>query len=156
MKFCDFFILFSETLRKYPIVPVLNRACVNDYRIPGTNQIIEKDVQVFISVMGLHWDEKYYEQPEKFDPERFSEENSIGKTILNRPYIPFGDGPRNCIGMRLGKMQTKVGLVVMLQKFRFELNDRDRGSDEMKFDPKCFVLSKQGGVHLYAFKRQTV
>ena len=84
----------SETLRKYPIVPILNRTCVKEYQIPGSDRIIEKGAQIFIPVMALHKDERYYENPEKFDPERFNEENSGGKNIVNRPYLPFGEGPR--------------------------------------------------------------
>ncbi|XP_031625573.1 probable cytochrome P450 6d5, partial [Contarinia nasturtii] len=102
----------DETLRKYPPLTILNRACLSDYKIPNTNKIIEKGTEMFIPIFGLQRDEKYYEEPNKFDPDRFNEENSVGKNQSNRPYYPFGDGPRNCIGMRLGKMQTKVGLVM--------------------------------------------
>lgn len=90
--------MFVETLRKYPVLPLLNRECVKEYKIPGTNHVIEKGVKVYIPAMGSHMDEKYFKQPEKFIPDRFNEENSIGKSILNRPYLPFGEGPRNCIG----------------------------------------------------------
>lgn len=44
------FVLFAETLRKYPIVAVLNRTCVKDYEIPKTDKIIEKGVEVFLPV----------------------------------------------------------------------------------------------------------
>lgn len=69
----------------------MNRTCVKEYRIPGTNHVIEKGVQVFIPALGLQMDEKYYDAPEQFIPDRFNEENSAGKNILNRPYLPFGD-----------------------------------------------------------------
>lgn len=65
---------------------------MNDYTIPGTNKVIEKGVEMFLPVLALHRDEQYYPEPEKFKPERFSEESSVGKNQLNRPYIPFGDG----------------------------------------------------------------
>lgn len=69
-------------------------------------------------------------------------------------FIQFiGDGPRNCIGMRLGKMQTKVGLVLMLQKFRFELENESKNR-ELEFDPKSALLAPLGGVHLRVFKRK--
>jgi len=88
--------LFSETLRKYPPVQSLMRICTKPYRIPGTDVDLEKDIQIFIPVMGLHYDPKYYPEPERFDPERFSD-----KEKKNRPqysYLPFGEGPRICIG----------------------------------------------------------
>lgn len=90
----------TETLRKYPVVAALPRSCVKDYPIPGTNNIIKEGAEVIIPVIGFHRDERYYEEPDKFDPDRFNEENSTGKNQINRPYYPFGDGPRNCIGMK--------------------------------------------------------
>lgn len=145
-------IHFVETLRKYPVLPNLGRQCVNEYKIPGTTQIIEKGAQVFIPVCALHYDERYYPEPNKFDPNRFNDDNSAGKNQINRPYYPFGDGPRNCIGLRLGKMQTKVGLVMMLQHFRYELGDRLK-SRGLEIDPRANLLAPLGGINLYVFKR---
>ncbi|XP_055296698.1 uncharacterized protein LOC129565633 [Sitodiplosis mosellana] len=150
MKFLENCI--EETLRKYPPVPILPRLCGQNYQIPGTNQVIEKGTQVMIPVFALHRDNQYYEDPEKFMPERFNEENSAGKNILNRPYIPFGVGPRNCIGIRMGKMQTKVGLVLMLQKIRFESEDKQR-NNELAFSSKTFILTPTGEINLKIYKR---
>lgn len=85
-------ILLAETLRKYPPVPILQRECVKDYQIPGTDLVIEKGVEIFIPAYAIQRDEKYYENPEQFDPSRFNEENSADKN--SAPYLPFGDGPR--------------------------------------------------------------
>lgn len=147
----------DETLRKYPVLPMLNRICVKDYKIPGTNCIIEKGVQTFIPIYGLQRDEKYYEQADKFRPERFIEESSAGKSLTDRPYYPFGDGPRNCIGMRLGKLQTKVGIVLMMRDangthFKYELEERYK-KNEMKFDPNQVLLSPLGGLKLHIRRR---
>lgn len=142
----------DETLRRYCIVPLLNRTCVNDYQIPKSNKVIEKGVEVFIPAYSVQMDPKYYEDPEKFDPERFMEEGSAAKNLVNRPYIPFGDGPRNCIGMRMGKMQTKVGLVLMLQKFQYELEAKLKGKP-MEFDPKVFFLAPRVDVKLSVLHR---
>lgn len=125
---------------------------MNDYQIPGTTNIIEKGTEVFIPAHALQMDEKYYDEPKKFKPERFLEEESSGKNFLNRPYMPFGDGPRNCIGMRLGKMQTKVGLILMLQKFKYEL-EPTLVNQEMEFDPKLFLLAPRVNVRLRISKR---
>lgn len=81
---------FAETLRKYPVVAALPRRCAQDYHIPGTNKIIEKGVEVIVPVAGYHKDERYFTEPNKFDPDRFNEENSTGKNMINRPYYPFG------------------------------------------------------------------
>jgi cytochrome P450 family 6 len=67
-------ILFFGTLQKYPPVPTLNRDCTKDYKIPGTDVVLEKGMPTFIPVYALHHDPKYYPEPERFDPERFNEE----------------------------------------------------------------------------------
>jgi cytochrome P450 len=72
---------------------------VKDYKIPGTDFVIKKDEGVVIPILGLHRDEKYWPEPDKFIPERFSPEN---KSKINQyAYLPFGQGPRNCIGNSL-------------------------------------------------------
>jgi len=89
--------LFStETLRKYPPLTFLSRDCNKDYKIPKTDLVVEKGVQVVVPVLGLHKDPEYFPDPETFDPERFSEEakNRRPKYV----YLPFGVGPRVCIG----------------------------------------------------------
>lgn len=88
----------SESLRKYPTNFVTIRQAINDYPIPNSKHIIKAGTQVQIPVVGFHHDEKYYPNPDVFDPDRFTVEE-----IAKRPasaYMPFGDGPRNCIGMR--------------------------------------------------------
>lgn len=58
--------------------------------------IIEKDLPVLIPVWGLHRDPEYFPNPDNFDPERFNERNK--SKIVDYTYIPFGEGPRICIG----------------------------------------------------------
>lgn len=72
--------------------------------MPGTDIVLEKGTSVFIPAFSLQRDEIYWPDPTKFDPMRFSSENKNRKTFAEMPYLPFGDGPRNCIGLRLGKM----------------------------------------------------
>lgn len=148
----DFFCLFLETLRKYPILPMLNRTCVREYVIPGTNQIIEKGVEVYIPVLGIQRDEKYFPEPNRFNPDRWMNDGNITDTGRKVPILTFGDGPRNCIGMRLGKMQAKVGIVLMLQKFKYTLDDCDRQCD-LEFDPRHFLLQPRNNIYLHISKR---
>lgn len=114
--------------------------------------MIEKGIEVFIPVMALHRDEKYYDNPNKFNPDRFNDDNPAGKDQLNQPYLPFGDGPRNCIGMRMGKMLTKAAMILLLEKHYYELEDRLKNG-VMEFDPNIILLSPVGGMHLKIFKR---
>lgn len=126
---------------------------MNNYQIPGTKQVIEKGVEIFIPVLSMQRDEKYYPNPLKFEPERFNTENSAGRNQVNRPNYAFGDGPRNCIGMRLGKMQTKVGLVLMMKQFKYDL-DENQLNTELVFDPRSLLLAPIGGIKLRASKRK--
>jgi cytochrome P450 family 6 len=74
----------------------LDRKTATDYDIPGTDVIIEKDTPVFIPILALHNDPRYFANPEVFNPERFSKTNI--NNIEHFVYMPFGEGPRNCIG----------------------------------------------------------
>ena len=92
--------IFTETLRMYPIVPFLERMCCSDYDLPahtGTGKItLPADTGVYIPVLGIHYDPKYFPEPQKFDPDRFTEANKRGRPTYT--YLPFGEGPRMCIG----------------------------------------------------------
>jgi cytochrome P450 family 6 len=89
-------LFFSETLRKYPPIPVINRKCTKTCKIPDTDIVLEKGIPTVIPVLALHHDPKYYPEPERFDPERFSEEEKSKRH--HYVYLPFGEGPRICIG----------------------------------------------------------
>jgi len=89
--------LFSETIRLYPPGFNIDRNCTKTYRIPGTNIDIPKGTTVRIPACGIHKDPEIYPNPEKYDPERFSPENKQQRSTYN--HMPFGHGPRNCIGL---------------------------------------------------------
>ncbi|KAJ8953113.1 hypothetical protein NQ318_013457 [Aromia moschata] len=140
--------VLSETLRKYPILPALFRVCTKNYQVPGSDLIIEKGTTVMIPVLGIHFDPEYFTDPEKFDPERFSEENKAQRHSFS--WLGFGEGPRICIGMRLGKMQAKVGLITLLKNYHITLNRKTQlplvykktASTLMTNSPICFDLHK--------------
>ena len=92
--------LFTETMRKYPVAPFVDRISRSDYELPapiGTGTItLPAGTGVYIPVFALHHDPTYFPDPEKFDPDRFTEENKCSRPKYT--YIPFGEGPRMCIG----------------------------------------------------------
>ncbi|KAH0821408.1 hypothetical protein GEV33_001383 [Tenebrio molitor] len=133
-----------ETLRKYPPLPFLTRECTKDYIVPNTTIKIKKGDSVAISVQALHNDPEYYPDPEKFDPERFSEENK--KKRPDFTWIPFGAGPRHCIGLRFGMLQSKVGLTELLKNYRIKLSNKVQLPLQM--DKQSFISSAEGGVWL--------
>ncbi|RVE40362.1 hypothetical protein evm_014988 [Chilo suppressalis] len=92
----------DKVVRLWPSAIAMDRVCSKDYNLGKPNNKCEKDYiirkgeGVLIPVWCVHRDPKFYPQPDKFDPERFSEENK--HRIQPFTYIPFGLGPRNCIG----------------------------------------------------------
>lgn len=130
----------DEALRKYPILPLLFRVCTEDYNVPDTEMTIPKGVGVFLSVLGLHRDPDIYENPLEFKPERFLNSATGAENVNGTYYLPFGDGPRNCIGMRMGKLTSKLGLAIVLSKYSIEFEDANMMNEELQFDPKQFLL----------------
>nr|XP_044998606.1 cytochrome P450 3A9-like isoform X3 [Jaculus jaculus] len=114
MEYLD--MVVNETLRLYPIAGRLERVSKADVEINGV--FIPKGTVVMIPSYALHRDPMCWPEPEEFRPERFSKKN---KDNIN-PYIymPFGNGPRNCIGMRFALMNMKLALVKILQNFSFQ------------------------------------
>ncbi|ELW64871.1 cytochrome P450 3A4 [Tupaia chinensis] len=114
MEYLD--MVVNEVLRLYPVAGRLERVCKKDVEINGL--FIPKGVIVMIPSFALHRDPKYWPEPEEFRPERFSKKN---KDNVN-PYIymPFGTGPRNCIGMRFALMNIKLALTRVMQNFSFK------------------------------------
>lgn len=77
----------------------------------------------------------------EFIPERFLNSSTGGGKSNGLFYLPFGDGPRNCIGMRMAKVTVKVGLALVLSKFNVELSDKTLAEKEIEFDKKQFILT---------------
>ena len=112
----------SEALRLYPPGAFTFRLTADDYYIPEYDLNLEKGTSVQIPVYSMHRDEENFENPDEFHPERFSPEN-IHK-IKPYTYLPFGAGPRNCIGMRFSMVMMKVVLAKILVKYRLMPSSR--------------------------------
>uniref|UniRef100_A0A1I8MZ63 Cytochrome P450 n=1 Tax=Musca domestica TaxID=7370 RepID=A0A1I8MZ63_MUSDO len=137
--------VISETLRKYTIVPHLNRQALVDYVVPGNPKyVIPKGMPVLIPAYGMHHDPDLYPNPEKFDPDRF--EASAVKQRETVEFLAFGDGPRNCIGMRFGIMQTRAGMAYLLRNFKFSVCEETE--IPLTWDTKSFVLCSKNGIFL--------
>ncbi|XP_037327097.2 cytochrome P450 3A40-like isoform X2 [Pungitius pungitius] len=115
MEYLDSVI--NESLRLYPIAPRLERVAKATKEINGI--VIPKGMVVMVPTWPLHRDPSLWPEPEAFKPERFSKENK--DTIDPYTYMPFGAGPRNCIGMRFALVMMKLAMVEILQRFSFSV-----------------------------------
>ncbi|KAI4464097.1 cytochrome p450 [Holotrichia oblita] len=145
MKYMD--MIVCETLRKWPVGVFTDRVCSKPYTIeavnPGENPVDLKpgDV-VLVSIVGMHRDPKYFPNPDTFDPERFSDENK--GNIQPYTYMPFGLGPRNCIGSRFAILETKTIIFSMLAKFDFVAVDKTQ--IPIKLMRKSFNIVGENGL----------
>ncbi|KAH8331649.1 hypothetical protein KR074_009053 [Drosophila pseudoananassae] len=143
-------MVVDEVLRLYPVLPFLDREYESIQGEPDLSLkpfydfSYENGTPVFIPVFALQRDPKFWPNPNQFEPERFSPEKR--KNIQAMAYLPFGAGPHNCIGSRIGLLQSKLGLVHFLKNHAVR-NCADT-MKQMKFDPKGFVLQADGGIHL--------
>ncbi|XP_055610022.1 cytochrome P450 9e2-like [Uranotaenia lowii] len=144
MKYMD--MVVSETLRFW-VPAAIDRLCIKDYTLDDGNGLkftIEKGTAVWFPSYGIHHDPKYYPNPEVFDPERFSDANR--RNINMDAYLPFGVGPRNCIGSRFALMEMKALIYAVLLEFKLERTEETQVPLKMA---KGFVsIQSEKGVHL--------
>jgi cytochrome P450 len=111
-------MVIEEAMRLYPPAPgISNRAVLADDEIAGVK--VPKGSNIMIAPWVIHRHRLLWENPEVFDPERFSPERSQGRHRF--AYLPFGGGPRVCIGMALAMAEAQLILATMAQRFRLKL-----------------------------------
>ncbi|XP_012526853.1 cytochrome P450 9e2-like [Monomorium pharaonis] len=144
MKYLD--ALINETLRLYPGGAFIDRRCVKETELPpatpdGKPITIKPGDTIWFPNFALHRDPKYFQDPDKFDPERF-----LNSSVDNLVYLPFGIGPRICIGNRFALMEIKVMLFYLLWFCDLEPDIKTR--IPMVFEKKTFAIKADGGFWL--------
>lgn len=117
MKYLD--AVINEALRMYPIAVAADRLCVRKHElppaVPGAKPYpINPGEFVWLPIYALHMDPNYFENPQKFNPDRFMDDPK--KIINSGTYMPFGLGPRMCIGNRFALLETKTLLFNLLAR----------------------------------------
>lgn len=108
-------MVINESLRLFPPFGRIDRVCKKTSVVHGVT--IPKGMLVMVPVYALHHDPELWPEPEEFRPERFGKDN---KDSVNQfAHLPFGAGPRNCIGMRFAMMSMKLAITSLLQNYSF-------------------------------------
>jgi len=112
----------KETLRLLPPAIRTDRLCVKDWEEDGL--FIPKGMSISIPVFAIHHDPSIWSEPETFRPERFSKEEEAN--IQPYSWLPFGGGPRQCIGERFAMVEMKIAMTKLLSKFKMEANEKTK------------------------------
>ena len=141
--------IFKESLRMYPPVPAFDRQPQEDIKLGGVT--IPKMMVCFVSPYSMHHNESLYPNPSSFDPARFTPEEEAKRHKY--AFLPFGGGPRTCIGNFFAMMEGQIALAVLARRFTFErvpshkvemtqvglLKPRDGVMVKVKARPKIFL-----------------
>ncbi|XP_066591318.1 cytochrome P450 6B7-like [Prorops nasuta] len=136
--------VYREILRKYSPISILKRKAAEGYTFNGTKVHIPKGTEIIIPVWALHRDPDIYPEPDVFDPNRFLNKESTIKHPMH--YLPFGDGPRNCIGARFAVHQTKLGIITVIKNFKVDVCEKTISTYEV--DSKSLFLAPKQGLHV--------
>ncbi|XP_063823054.1 cytochrome P450 6B1-like [Ostrinia nubilalis] len=113
--------VIKESLRLHPPYSVVSRQCMKMYQYPESDLVIDKKITINVPVEAMHRDEKYYKDPKSYAPERFLAETSPTHSFA---YLPFGAGPRKCLGEQLSMQISRTVTRAILKRYQLEVCDR--------------------------------
>lgn len=164
----------TESQRKWPNAAFLERTSNKPFEIKAVlphekDVILEKNTICWVPVYNLHRNPKYFENPDHFDPERFNDENK--QKILPYTYLPFGTGPRNCIGTKIliqhkiyntkinrfagSRYALLVGKIAMVHLvYNFDILPTQKTRTPIELDSNNILLGTKDGFHCELKLRQ--
>lgn len=131
--------VLNESMRLYPPAWAFGRLALEDDVVTGVR--VPKGTNIVVPIYHLHRDPTLWERPSAFDPDRFTKERSQGRSRY--AFIPFGDGPRVCIGKQFAIMEAKLLLASLVRRVRFDRVD----GRPLRLEPTV-TLRPRGGLHL--------
>jgi len=181
-------LVISETLRMYPQPPLLIRRCRTEHKVPaggGREATVIRGMDIFLPLYNIHRDERFWPNPDTFDPERFTrpyknpdipEWNGFDPEKWSKllypneiasdfAFIPFGAGPRKCVGDEFAVMEAVVTLSMTLRRFDFEFDEsKFVGKDDIHAPPSGLnhpvgmrtgaTIHTRNGLHMLIKRRQ--
>jgi cytochrome P450 len=128
--------VITESLRLYPPAWSMGREACEDVEVGG--YLVPRGGQVWFSPWSIHRDERWFERPNEFRPERW--EGDFAKTIHRYAYFPFGGGPRFCIGQAFAQMEAVLLLATLSRAYRVDVLSHSRARPE----PSVTLRPKDG------------
>jgi cytochrome P450 len=180
-------LIVAETLRLYPQPPLLIRRCREENKVPkgaGREATVIRGMDMFLALYNIHRDEKFWPEPTKFDPERFTRKyvnpdvpewegfdpaKWEGRLYPNElaadfAYLPFGGGARKCIGDEFATLEATVTLAMVLRRYDFEFDKSKFTSVDIMDEPfnlehpvgmrSGATIHTRKGLHLLIKKRE--
>jgi cytochrome P450 len=143
------FQVLKEAMRLFPPVPVIFREAINEIDL-GHGHIIPAGTNIFVSAYHTHRDPRHFPDPETFDPDRFSPQNSAGRHTYS--YIPFGLGRRICVGQVFAVMEAKTILSTVLRRYCItKIEEGIKGLEETL--KMSFAMSPANGIRVKLLPR---
>lgn len=140
--------VISESQRHYTSGGVMGKVCTEEFELKGSDGLccrVKPGTKILISVFGLHRDPKHWPDANVYDPDRFAANRKA--KIENFTFLPFGEGPRICVGMRMALLQVKACLATFIRKYSLELSPKTQ--EPLKMQPGSFLTAPIGGLWIY-------
>ncbi|KAL1458318.1 hypothetical protein WDU94_008479 [Cyamophila willieti] len=120
--------VIKETMRLFPAAPQIGREAEQEFQVDGFT--IPKGAAMWFAIFGIHRDHRYWENPDRFDPNRFLP--SERKTRIPNTYMPFSTGSRNCIGFRYAMLQMKAMISTIVRRYRILPGDKCKRVEDIR------------------------
>jgi cytochrome P450 len=117
--------VFRESMRLYPPIHTLPRETTRDVELDGYR--IPAGSEALLSVVNVHRDARFFERPDRFDPDRWDRDDRH-----DYAYVPFGAGPRRCVGRTFATMEAKAVMAAVIKRYRLEW----AGDGELGLNPQ--------------------
>lgn len=137
--------VMNETMRRYPAAYLTTRQSIDEDEVLGYK--IPANSMVMLNIFGLHHHRDYWAEPMAFNPDHFSAENA--PNINKYAFLPFGEGPRKCIGEPLARLEMRLIAATIAQQYRLRLDPKRPATITAKF-----TLHSVDGVWMIPEKRR--
>ncbi|XP_032676574.1 cytochrome P450 6B7-like [Odontomachus brunneus] len=139
--------VLKESQRVYSTASCLAKICTEEFELKGSDGLscrVHPGTIIFINVHEMHKNPKYWPNPDVFDPDRFDKKTKINKYT----FLPFGEGQRICVAMRLALLQSKAYLAVIMKNYTLEVSSKTP-KEPFKFLPGRFLTSPVGRLWVH-------